>query len=74
MCLDADVCTVDRYVPSRAISTATDTAVAPRRISVMCSVLLISRTCSAYSLTSFHTSSKRRGDLDIAFILHSVKK
>lgn len=61
ICVDADVCTLHSYVPSHAISTTTDIAVASRQISVMCLMLLISRTRSAHSLTSFHTSSKRRG-------------
>lgn len=72
-CVDADVCTLHRYAPLHAIRTATDIAISSTQVPVMCLMLLISRACSAYSLTSFHTSSKRREDLDIAFILHSVK-
>lgn len=58
----ADVFALHRHVPSHAISTATAAAVASRQVSAMSLMLLNSRTCSAHSLISLHTSSKRRGD------------
>lgn len=59
-----DVCTLHRYVPSHVISTATDIAFASRQVSSRFLMLLLSRTCS---------SSKRRGNLNIVFILQSGK-
>lgn len=47
-----DACTLQRYVPAHAISTATAITVASRQVSAMCLMLLISRTyvCEAYTL------------------------
>lgn len=66
-----DVCTLLRYVHFHAICTATDTAVACRQVPAMCLLLLISRTRSAHSPISLHTSTKR--DLNIVFILQFGK-